>query len=216
MATSTTLGVKLDEATRDRLKEAARRIERTPHWLIKQAIFSYLEALESGMTLPELQGIAQRLAEGDHDALEALPETTHQPFLEFAESILPQSVLRAAIRPYDICVRYAGDEFIVVLSGCGAEEAEQKRLELQKAIDEVVFEVRPGSRLPLGMSIGAAVFPTDGDSYETLLAAADGQMYRDKTKRKGRLVRAAEHDEARSTPAEPTSDAVRRAAAGIL
>ena len=36
-------------------------------------------------------------------------------------------VLRAAIRPYDICVRYAGDEFIVVLSGCGADEAEQKR-----------------------------------------------------------------------------------------
>jgi diguanylate cyclase (GGDEF)-like protein/putative nucleotidyltransferase with HDIG domain len=126
------------------------------------------------------------------------------------------AVLRAAIRPYDICVRYAGDEFIVVLSGCGAEEAEQKRLELQKAIDEVVFEVRPGNRLPLGISIGAAVFPTDGDSYETLLAAADGQMYRDKTKRKGRLVRAAEHDEARTTPAEPTSDAVRRAAAGIL
>lgn len=97
MATSTTLGVKLDEATRDRLKEAARKIERTPHWLIKQAIFSYLEGLESGMTLPELQGIAHRLAEGDHDALEALPEPAHQPFLDFAESILPQSVLRAAI-----------------------------------------------------------------------------------------------------------------------
>ena len=33
-------------------------------------------------------------------------------------------VLRTTIRPYDICVRYAGDEFIVVMSGCGAEEAE--------------------------------------------------------------------------------------------
>ena len=40
-------------------------------------------------------------------------------------------VLRTAIRPYDICVRYAGDEFIVVLSGCGADEAEHKRQELQ-------------------------------------------------------------------------------------
>ena len=42
-------------------------------------------------------------------------------------------VLRTTIRPYDICVRYAGDEFIVVMSGCGAEEAEQKREELQRA-----------------------------------------------------------------------------------
>ena len=53
-------------------------------------------------------------------------------------------VLRAAIRPYDICVRYAGDEFIVVLSGCGADEAEHKRQELQKSIDDVYFEARPG------------------------------------------------------------------------
>ncbi len=32
------------------------------------------------------------------------------------------------------------------------------------------FEARPGSRLPLSISAGAAVFPHDGDSYETLLA----------------------------------------------
>jgi GGDEF domain-containing protein len=35
-------------------------------------------------------------------------------------------VLRGTIRPYDVCVRYAGDEFIVVLAGCGWDEAEYK------------------------------------------------------------------------------------------
>ncbi len=38
----TTMGVKLDDATRERIKTAATRIDRTPHWLIKQAIFNYL------------------------------------------------------------------------------------------------------------------------------------------------------------------------------
>ena len=96
------------------------------------------------------------------------------------------SVLRAGIRPYDICVRYAGDEFIVVLSGCGADEAERKRAELQQTVDEVLFEARPGRRLPLAISIGAAIYPQDGDSYESLLATADSRMYRDKTRRKQR------------------------------
>ena len=93
-------------------------------------------------------------------------------------------VLRQVIRPYDICVRYAGDEFIVVLSGCGQDEAEQKRVELQAAIDAVQLEVRPGRPITLALSVGAAIYPFDGDSYETLLATADSRMYRDKTMRK--------------------------------
>ncbi len=97
------------------------------------------------------------------------------------------TVLRSAIRPYDICVRYAGDEFIVVLSGCGAEEADLKRLELQRTVDDVMFEARPGRRLPLAISVGAAIYPKDGESYEALLATADSRMYRDKARRKQRV-----------------------------
>jgi diguanylate cyclase (GGDEF)-like protein/putative nucleotidyltransferase with HDIG domain len=93
-------------------------------------------------------------------------------------------VLRNAIRPYDMCVRYAGDEFIVVLSGCGSEEAERKRRELQLAVDGIALEARPGAQLTLSISAGAAVFPHDGDSYESLLAKADSRMYRDKSSRK--------------------------------
>jgi len=97
--------------------------------------------------------------------------------------------LRAGIRPYDICARYAGDEFIVVLSGCGLEEAEVKRAELQRSVSEMAFEARPGVSLRLGISVGIAVFSRDGESYETLLATADSRMYQDKSGRKRRPSR---------------------------
>ncbi|EJF7776081.1 ribbon-helix-helix protein, CopG family, partial [Salmonella enterica subsp. enterica] len=35
---STTMGVRLDDETRERIKAAAQKIDRTPHWLIRQAI----------------------------------------------------------------------------------------------------------------------------------------------------------------------------------
>jgi diguanylate cyclase (GGDEF)-like protein/putative nucleotidyltransferase with HDIG domain len=129
-------------------------------------------------------------------------------------------VLRAAIRPYDICVRYAGDEFIVVLSGCGADEADHKRQELQKTIDDVYFDARPGKRLPLGISVGAAVFPQDGESYEALLATADSRMYQDKAGRKRRNTREsvapANLLSGNTGYPELTDIDIQRAAAGIL
>jgi diguanylate cyclase (GGDEF)-like protein len=128
-------------------------------------------------------------------------------------------VLRAGIRPYDICVRYAGDEFIVVLSGCGGEEAERKRLELQTAVDQLQFEARQGKPLALAISIGAAIFPHDGDSYETLLATADSRMYRDKTRRK-RLLHPETADQQSAQAASPTTPLsevdLKRSATGIL
>ncbi|AIR01899.1 trifunctional transcriptional regulator/proline dehydrogenase/L-glutamate gamma-semialdehyde dehydrogenase [Pluralibacter gergoviae] len=93
---TTTMGVKLDDATRERIKSAATRIDRTPHWLIKQAIFNYLEKLENDETLPEIPALLAGAANESEEG--ALPtEEPHQPFLDFAEQILPQSVTRSAI-----------------------------------------------------------------------------------------------------------------------
>ncbi len=102
-----------------------------------------------------------------------------------------------------------------MLSGCGAEEAEEKRRELQAGIGKVLFEARPGRQLALGISIGAAVFPHDGDSYESLLRSADSRMYQDKATRKRRDDSAGASGAGRGRSTLTDSD-IQQAAAGIL
>ena len=46
MAKMTTLGVKLDEEIRSRLKILGERRDRTPHWLMKKAITDFLDREE--------------------------------------------------------------------------------------------------------------------------------------------------------------------------
>src|SRR5262249_2583301 len=76
--------------------------------------------------------------------------------------------LQNPVRSYDLCVRYAGDEFILVLGDCSREAADAKCLELQARIADIQIEVRAGRRLTLGASVGASVFPHDGTTYEQL------------------------------------------------
>lgn len=94
------------------------------------------------------------------------------------------AAIRQNVRHSDFCARYAGDEFVVVLSHCSRREAEQRARDLQKAIDATDIEVRPGVALKPGISIGVAVSPDDGETYDELLAAADRRMYEDKQERR--------------------------------
>lgn len=99
------------------------------------------------------------------------------------------AALHASLRPYDLCVRYAGDEFVIVLSDCSRDAAEAKRRELQQRVSEIEVEIeaRPGERVRLAASAGASVYPHDGSTCEALLADADLRMYRDKALRRGQL-----------------------------
>jgi diguanylate cyclase (GGDEF)-like protein/putative nucleotidyltransferase with HDIG domain len=92
--------------------------------------------------------------------------------------------LRQTTRSYDVCVRYGGDEFVVVLASSGRAEAEQQRRRLQEAVAAIRLECQDGRLVPLNVSAGAAVYPDDGETYERLLARADRRMYRDKAQRK--------------------------------
>lgn len=93
--------------------------------------------------------------------------------------------LASAIRREDIAGRIGGDEFIALLRRVPSREALEQRL---ARLREVLSFPLPESGLRISASIGAAVFPHDGESYTALFRAADAAMYRIK---KGRRTPAA-------------------------
>jgi diguanylate cyclase (GGDEF)-like protein/putative nucleotidyltransferase with HDIG domain len=96
------------------------------------------------------------------------------------------AVLESTVRKSDLCARFAGDEFIIVLWDCTPEHEGRRVADVQNAISAYPFEPRPGVRVSLSISAGAARFPADGGTFEDLLAAADERMYRDKAGRRSR------------------------------
>ncbi|RPJ76325.1 MAG: diguanylate cyclase, partial [Acidobacteria bacterium] len=94
------------------------------------------------------------------------------------------TVLRSMVRSYDLCVRYGGDEFVVILWECDAEQAEQRLRQMEGAVAAMFFEGGPGQSLRLSLSAGVAVFPEDGETYDELLAMADCRMYKHKAGQK--------------------------------
>lgn len=95
--TGKNIHLNLDDATLQRLQDTAKYHQRTPHWLIKQALQTYLDNIEQNGTIEAPLGLAT-LAEDDKDALfeitRALPK---KPFLQLSNEIHPQTPLRAAI-----------------------------------------------------------------------------------------------------------------------
>ncbi|OJU91708.1 MAG: trifunctional transcriptional regulator/proline dehydrogenase/L-glutamate gamma-semialdehyde dehydrogenase [Burkholderiales bacterium 66-5] len=94
---ATTLGIKVDDLQRDRIHAAARQIGRTPHWLVKQAAMLYVDAVERGATDISLRGLPGGPEEATAEAVQPASAQEVQPFRAFAQSILPQTPLRAAI-----------------------------------------------------------------------------------------------------------------------
>lgn len=94
------------------------------------------------------------------------------------------AVLRSTVRESDMCARFGGDEFIVVLWGCSPEHEARRVAEVQDEVREYLFEPRPGVRVGLSISAGCARFPQDGRTLTELLAVADERMFRDKAGRR--------------------------------
>jgi diguanylate cyclase (GGDEF)-like protein/putative nucleotidyltransferase with HDIG domain len=97
-------------------------------------------------------------------------------------------VVRRELRQMDILTRYAGDEFVAIMPMASSKMAASISERMRNAVEEQLFSVRPGTMVGLGVSLGVACFPDDGETTEELLTAAAGRMQREKNARKAILT----------------------------
>ena len=95
--------------------------------------------------------------------------------------------IAAGVRAEDLASRYGGDEFIALLSDLDdAAIASNVAEKIRKHIGET-YSI-DGMEIHITASIGLALYPADGGSYDALLNRADAAMYVDKAARRSGIV----------------------------
>lgn len=92
--------------------------------------------------------------------------------------------LSSCVREVDTVARLGGDEFVIVLGNINNPAVS---IAIAKMVGTSLH--RPfklgGNEVRIGASIGIAHYPDDGETYESLVRAADSAMYRAKKSGKG-------------------------------
>jgi diguanylate cyclase (GGDEF)-like protein/putative nucleotidyltransferase with HDIG domain len=94
------------------------------------------------------------------------------------------TIIKKQMRQMDILARYAGDEFVAIMPMASSSMASMIAERVRIAVESQKYPVRTGKTVEVGISLGVACFPTDGETTEELLTNAARQMQHDKHARK--------------------------------
>lgn len=117
--------------------------------------------------------------------------------------------LQSLLSPQDTVSRLGGDEFLLLLPSASAAQAAEMANRLLAAVAQP-FQIDP-YELTTTLSVGIAMYPADGGSFDTLYQRADAAMYRAKQSGRNRYGFFTADLEARTARALQIENALRRA-----
>ena len=108
------------------------------------------------------------------------------------DAILKQfaAIIKGSVRATDMVIRYAGDEFVILLPACDFERARTIANQLVENVNKHVFKGYEGQNIHLTTSIGFSVYPQDGEQVDALVDLADKALYLSKHRGKNRVSHA--------------------------
>ncbi|MGB8700688.1 MAG: diguanylate cyclase [Thermosynechococcaceae cyanobacterium] len=113
-------------------------------------------------------------------------------------------LLKREVRPGDQPARYGGEEFAVILPYADSNDVfiVAERIRILLAAQDI--PIQDNQRVRVTASLGGATFPSDAQSEETLMAAADEALYRAKHGGRNRVCLANPILTPSPTPVTPT------------
>ena len=91
-------------------------------------------------------------------------------------------LFRTFFRSTDICCRYGGEEFAIVLPESCSEDAASRADALRVEVKRLRLKYKKQTLGPLSLSAGVAAFPAHASSSDELLKIADQCLYQSKTR----------------------------------
>ncbi len=95
--------------------------------------------------------------------------------------------IKETLRESDFAARIGGDEFIVIVDPIDVETAANDLANRIRACVAQPVALPGGETYRASVSVGAALYPDDGDDATALLTAADAAMYADKLTNRSRV-----------------------------
>ncbi|MBM3246791.1 MAG: diguanylate cyclase, partial [Candidatus Omnitrophica bacterium] len=101
-------------------------------------------------------------------------------------------LLKKFVRQTDMVIRYAGDEFTILLPAADQARAEGLAKRLLEEIEKNIFKGKDNEEIRLTISLGLATYPEDAEEVDKLIDSADKALYLSKGRGKNRISQAKE------------------------